>query len=271
MWDKVKRVGRGVSRTCRIIRYVATAAVPSPPQTILTHLKREITIGRKPREIQVTLVPSTIPMEEAIERWRQATEILMRVQERVDRHEAAFQRSALEGKTNGSRPELQIDTAALIRDFVQVAALAKMPISEEDITCEVLTAPHQRPKRLPQGKAAVYVFLTRWRCLKVGKVGSKSAARFTSQHYLPRSSQSNLAKSLIAYRNSLVTEEDFATASVFTDAVSWNEDTIGNWIAENATRIHFFIDESQPRAVVSLLEVFLQCRLGPMFEDRSPM
>ena len=226
-------------------------------------------MGRKPPNIHVTLVPSSVPLEEGIERWRQATEILMRVQERLDRREAALERNAIEGQTNAPEPEFQVDTAELIRDFIQVAELAKVPISEEQIICEVLAAPHQRPKRLPQGKAAVYMFLTRWRCLKVGKVGSKSAARFTSQHYSPRSSQSNLAKSLIAYRNGLVTEEDFAAASVLTDAAAWNESTIGDWIAQNTTRIHFLVDESQPRAVVTLLEAFLQCRLAPIFEDRS--
>ena len=132
---------------------------------------------------------------------------------------------------------------------------------------EVLSAPHQRPKRLPSGKSGVYVFCTRWRCLKVGKVGPKSAAHFTNQHYSSRSSQSNLAKSLLAYRNGLATEEDFAAALDFADAVSWSESKVGDWIAQNTTRIHFLMDASQPRTVVSLLEAFLQCRLKPMFED----
>lgn len=223
-------------------------------------------MGRKPREIHVTLVPSDIPLEEGIERWRQATEILMRVRERVDRREAALKQNALKNEAANPEPDLQIDIGALIQDFVQVAALASVPVNEADITYEALTAPHQRPKRLPPGKLGVYIFSARWRCLKVGKVGRKSAARFTNQHYSSRSSQSNLAKSLLAYRNGLATEEDFAAALDFTDAVSWSESTIGDWIAQNTTRTHFFMDASQPEFVMSLLEAFLQCRLNPMFD-----
>ncbi len=36
--------------------------------------------------------------------------------------------------------------------------------------------------------------------VKVGKVGANSSARFCSQHYLPGSSGSNLAKSLLSER-----------------------------------------------------------------------
>ena len=224
-------------------------------------------MGRKPREIHVTLVPSDTPLEEGIERWRQATEILLRAKERMENREAALEQNALKDQTANPNPELHLDTISLIRDFVQVAALASVPINEEDITCEVFPALHQRPKRLPHSKSGVYVICTHWRCLKVGKVGPKSAARFTNHHYSPRSSQSNLAKSLLAYRNGLEKEEEFAAASDFRDVVSWNESTVGDWIAQNTARVHFLVDESHPRAVMSLLEVFLQCRLSPMFED----
>src|SRR4028119_878965 len=92
---------------------------------------------------------------------------------------------------------MNINFEELIADFVKVAALCGIRISIDDVQFEALPAPHQRPKTLPIGKKAVYVFCTASQCLKVGKVGLRSRARFTSQHYHPGSSISNLAKSLL--------------------------------------------------------------------------
>ncbi len=142
-----------------------------------------------------------------------------------------------------------------------------VPISEEGISYEILPAPHQHPKRLPPGRSAVYVFCNHWHCLRVGKVGPENKARFTRDHYSPRSSRNNLPKSLLTYRDRLEAKVNFAAASELADGAWWDENTIGEWIAYNTSRIHFFLDESQPRAVVSLLEAFLQCRLSPMFEN----
>ena len=52
-------------------------------------------MGREPREIHITVVPADIPHEEAIERLRQVTEILLRVQERVDRRKVALELHAV--------------------------------------------------------------------------------------------------------------------------------------------------------------------------------
>ena len=224
-------------------------------------------MGRKPREIHVTVLPSTLSLEETTERWRQVTELLLRAQDRMDKRAAALKQQTSEERTSDSRPVLQIDYDELLRDFVQVAALASILISEKEITLEVLSAPHQRPKRLPPCMPVVCIFCTRWQCLKVFRADGDSTARFTRYPYVPRFSSDSLAKSLLGLRSKLEVQGEFAAAAELTDGAQWDETTIGEWLERNTTRIHFFFEEKQPKAVLSLFEAFLQCRLNPMFEN----
>jgi hypothetical protein len=90
------------------------------------------------------------------------------------------------------------DPEAAIEDFSVVAELAGILLSPHDIEIEKLPAPHKPPSRLPPGKMAVYVFHSGTTCLKVGKAGPKSQARYTSQHYNPKSAMSTLAASMLA-------------------------------------------------------------------------
>ena len=83
---------------------------------------------------------------------------------------------------------------SLLQDFKKVAKLTGVSIAQSDLTVEMLRAPHKPPARLPNGQMAVYVFTFNDECLRVGKVGPKSEARYVSQHYNPKSSKSNLAK-----------------------------------------------------------------------------
>lgn len=85
-----------------------------------------------------------------------------------------------------------------LADFATVARLAGVSLAADDIRIEALPAPHAPPTRLPAGQMAVYVFTYGRDVLKVGKVGPKSQARYTSQHYNPGSAQSTLAASMIA-------------------------------------------------------------------------
>lgn len=146
----------------------------------------------------------------------------------------------------------------LISDFYKVANLAQCDITRGNILYESKPAPH-RASILPKGKQAVYVFSLPspyFVALKVGKVGPNSNARFLSQHYNPESSRSNLAKSLLG------------------DSTIWTElgiektehGQIGNWIRHNVDRENFFIDAKKDMLVLSLLEIFLQCRLNPRYE-----
>lgn len=145
------------------------------------------------------------------------------------------------------------EISELLEDFHKVAQLAGVSLNPESISFEVLPAPHKPPSNLPVGKAGVYVFVYNEQCFKVGKVGSKSKARFTSQHYNPKSSVSNLAKSVLG---------DFEKLGL----KGINELNVGDWVKDNCHRINFFVDVSCGISVVTLLEVFLQCRLNPRYE-----
>ena len=47
-----------------------------------------------------------------------------------------------------------------------------------------------------------------------------------------------------------------------------SERNIKSWIENNTTRCHFFIDAELDDLVLSLFEVFVQCRLKPLFEGK---
>jgi hypothetical protein len=148
---------------------------------------------------------------------------------------------------------MRLDTQALIGDFRKVAALAGLDVPEEALTVEWGPAPHVPPPSLPHGKMAVYVFVHRDECLKVGKAGPRSRARYTSQHYLPGSSRSNLAKSILAARTKM-------------DLTELLDSEVKDWICRNVDRYNFLLDIRCGIEALSLLEVFVQCRLKPQFE-----
>jgi len=141
----------------------------------------------------------------------------------------------------------------ILRDFIHAGRLAGLSLSENEFEIESLPAPHIPPKKLPKGKMGVYVFLWKSKCLKVGKVGPQSQARYTSQHYNPKSSGSNLAKSILNEREAL-------------GLSNLDENSVGDWIKENVSRLNILIDKKVEIPALSLLEVFLQCRLKPFFE-----
>jgi hypothetical protein len=148
---------------------------------------------------------------------------------------------------------MSLNGKIIINDFIQVAKIAGIILTNNDIVLEHLPAPHSPPKKLPNGKIAVYVFLWKKQCLKVGKVGPRSQARYTGQHYSVNSSESNLAKSIISHRDELGLSE-------LTDK------TVSSWIKENMERFNFLIDREKGMLTLKLLETFLQCRLKPKFE-----
>ena len=141
----------------------------------------------------------------------------------------------------------------LVKNFERVAKLAGVDIPTGSITVETLSAPHTPPRSLPSGRMAVYVFLWGDDCLKIGKVGPKSQARYTSQHYNPNSSNSNLAKSILKHKTEL-------------HLLNLTNSTIGGWIKSNTDRLNFILDQNLGVPVLSLMESFLQCRLRPRFE-----
>ena len=140
----------------------------------------------------------------------------------------------------------------LVKDFVVVAKLAGISITATEVEVEELQAPHRRPSSLPPEKLAVYVFIYGKHCLKVGKAGPKSIARYCSQHY-GLNAPSTLAKSLIKGQAQL-------------GLSNLNEFNIGKWICQNTKRVNFLLPSKYGVALLSLMESFIQCRLNPEFE-----
>ena len=147
---------------------------------------------------------------------------------------------------------ITIRVPELVDDFVKVAALAKVAISASEIKWLELPAPHSPPTSLPSEMLAVYVFMHGTRCLKVGKAGQKSAARYCNQHYGVNRAPSTLARSLV--------KAQFGGSSPL------DEKNISKWICDNTDRINFLIPSHYGSEVLSLLESFIQCRLKPEFE-----
>jgi hypothetical protein len=158
--------------------------------------------------------------------------------------------------SNDCLDKLRTRAADSLDAFADVLKLATSTFDTEEIELVLLPKPHKPPSSLPRGKMAVYSFFHDEKCLKVGKVGAKSQARYVSQHYLPNSSMSNLAKSLI---NSVT----------WSGQHSLEEASVGPWIKTYTDRINFILPESAGLEVLSLLEAFLHCRWKPEFEGKS--
>jgi hypothetical protein len=141
----------------------------------------------------------------------------------------------------------------LIEDFLEVVAKSGVQLRRSDIEYEILGCPHNPPTKLPHGKMAVYMFTHSDRCPKVGKVGPNSQPRYTSHHYNPSSSGSNLSKSI-------VNDPELSTSD------DLNMETVGDWVKKNTLRINFLLDAAFGIPVLNLLEAFLQCHLHPKFE-----
>lgn len=157
-------------------------------------------------------------------------------------------------QTADSEPqnELAQEATHLICDFYKVAELSGIELPADALNFEVLPAPHFPPSSLPRGMMAVYVFFWKGQCLKVGKVGPKSKARYTSHHYNSKSSNSNLSKSILAARENM--------------GIAATEENAGAWIKNNADRVNYHLNVNCGIRVLSLFEAYLQCRLKPMFE-----
>ena len=141
----------------------------------------------------------------------------------------------------------------LLEDFLAVAKFAGIELQREAIQIETLPMPHRPPRSLPTGKTAVYVFSERDRVLKVGRVGPRSQARYTSQHYNPRSAPSTLARSLL--KDGEVVQR-----------CGLHDDNVSAWIRENTDRVNLILDADVGVRPLKLLEAFVQCRLQPVYE-----
>ncbi len=143
-----------------------------------------------------------------------------------------------------------------IRDFRKVATLAHAEFPADGFTVEIAAKPHKAPTTLPTDKIAVYAFFLNGQALKVGKVGPKSVARYTSQHYNPASARSTLAQSIL-------------TNATRVKAVGIDPGSVGSWIRKHTDRVNLLLPATFGLPILSLLESFLHVRWKPLFEGRS--
>ena len=91
-----------------------------------------------------------------------------------------------------------LDINSLLRDFIEVCKISNERIRLEEIqVVQLMPGSTHTPGPLKNGYMAIYIFEYGEQCLKVGKVGINSNARYQSHHYNPDSSSSNLAKSIL--------------------------------------------------------------------------
>lgn len=157
-----------------------------------------------------------------------------------------------------------VEPEEIVEAFLEVATLARVPVTRSQVRHELLPAPHKRPANLPPGLQAVYAFLLGDHCLKVGKAGPKTQARFTSQHY-GMNAPSTLAKSILANRQHLAA---IVAGQRRGEIHALNEAAVGLWIERNTARLHIFLPSPLGALPLSLLEAFIQCRLNPVFEGK---
>ena len=144
----------------------------------------------------------------------------------------------------------------LLDDFLAAAKRGRIEISPDAIDFEILNMPHMPPSRLPNRKVAVYIFSDKERVLKVGQVGPNSQPRYMSHHYNPKSSGSNLSKSLLTDEHAV-------------QKYNLSQETVGEWIKGNTDRVNFIIDVDYYGPVLNLFEAFVQCRLNPVYEGHA--
>ena len=141
--------------------------------------------------------------------------------------------------------------------FVQAAALAGVLIHRSEIVMNYMEAgTHTPPSSLPTGMFAVYVFMYGDRCLKVGKAGPKSAARFCSHHYGANRAPSTLAASLLKCPGAI-------------DESCLDEVDVEAKILQKTSRVNFLLPSTYGPFALSLFEAFVQCRLNPVFEGSA--
>ena len=154
----------------------------------------------------------------------------------------------------------------IVEAFVVAGRLAGLTLASSDLRTEVLSAPHRRPSSMPAGTQAIYAFLFGESCLKVGKAGPKTQARFTSQHY-GAGAPSTLAKSIIKNRDPILR---LVAPHYFRQEIeALTIASVGLWLETNTARFHLFLPATASRSALTFAEAFIQCRLQPVYEGRG--
>jgi hypothetical protein len=164
----------------------------------------------------------------------------------------------------GHHGSVMTDPSSLVAQFGEDATEARIIGWPCPLRFEVMAAPH-KPTRLPIGSAAVYVFAFSAAAgqsvpcgagtvLKVGKAGPNSEARFRYMHYNVSSSNSNLAKSLLAH----------PVLWPWLGIHNLTSESVGHWIRSNLDRTNFFVPGDRLQ-VLATLEGYIRARVGSVF------
>jgi hypothetical protein len=145
------------------------------------------------------------------------------------------------------------ETVQRLRRALETAG-ENLPV--QSILAECSGPPHRQPTGQPDGRPAVYAFFYQERCLKCGQVGPNSASRYTSQHYNPNSSNSNLASSLLKRGREIGLPEFSSTE-------------IGVWIKNNTARVNLLFPVTTSKRTLNFVEAFLHLSWRPVFEGRE--
>ena len=103
-------------------------------------------------------------------------------------------------------------------------------------------------------------------CLKVGKAGPKSKARFNSHHYRANKTKSCLANSILKDNDRL---KQLIGKDLHEEINQLNKLSITNWLKRNTSRIEFLISSNESPHTLNFLEAFVQFKLGPVYEGKS--
>lgn len=133
----------------------------------------------------------------------------------------------------------------------EISARLGNPIMSDDYYIEDLGCPHVKPKNLPKGYAAVYMFAYNGEWLKIGKANSKSQARYTSQHY-GFNAMSTLSKSL-------ATDPIMSKYEIY-------KDNSRAWVEQNTYRINILVKVEMGKAATELVEALMHYKFRPKYE-----
>lgn len=133
----------------------------------------------------------------------------------------------------------------------EVSSVLGKPIDKGKYEIIDRGVPHQ-PKALPSRMMGVYSFWCEGKFIKIGKVGSKSGARFLSQHYNPKSAQSTVAASIL--RDKSMQDKGIT------------ESNVGDWIKNNCRRIDILLNSDLGIFALELVEAALHYKYEPIYE-----
>lgn len=133
----------------------------------------------------------------------------------------------------------------------EVSSILGKPIDKGKYIIIDRGIPHQ-PKNLPLNMMGIYTFYYEGKFMKIGKAGTNSKARFLSQHYNPRSAQSNLAASILSDNRM--------------HGKGLNENNVGDWIKNNCRRIDILFDSELGIFTLGLIESALHYKYEPIYE-----